>query len=142
MSIKKQLKALVSEVSSEELKTLGEENIINYEDLPIQQNYIDVITSQGIKIKNELTWFNAVTAYLNEEQKSSLLQLPFVDKVEPVRVFKFKKEEILPTSYLVKETSSQDQINYGSSFTQLNLSDIPQVHAKGITWKRNNYRHS
>jgi serine protease AprX len=115
------------------IKNMGEDNIITYEDLPIQQSYIDIIASRGIKIENKLTWFNAVTAYLNEVQKNSLLQLSIVDKIEPVRVFKFKREEIIPTNYLVKETSSQDQINYGSSFTQLNLSDIPQVHAKGIT---------
>jgi subtilisin family serine protease len=115
------------------IKNMGEDNIITYEDLPINKNYVDAITSQGIKIENELRWFNAITVYLNEEQKSSLLQLPFVDKVEPVRVFKFKREEMIPANYLVKETSSQDQINYGSSFTQLNLSDIPQVHTKGIT---------
>ena len=27
------------------MKTLGEDNIINYDDLPIQQNYIDALTS-------------------------------------------------------------------------------------------------
>jgi subtilisin family serine protease len=114
-------------------KTMGEENIVNYDDLPIQQNYLDELNALGIKIQNKLTWFNAVTAYLNEAQKKSILQLPFVDRIEPVRIFKFKKEEVIPVNYLVKETSSQDQINYGSSFTHLNLSDIPQVHAKGIT---------
>ena len=111
---------------------MGEENIINYDDLPIQQNYLNELIALGIKIENKLTWFNAVTAYLNETQKNSILQLTFVNNVEPVRTFKFKREEIIPTDYLTKAAVSQDQINYGSSFTQLNLSDIPQVHARGI----------
>jgi serine protease AprX len=129
---KKTIENLSERSIQRRIKTLGEENIINYDDLPIQQNYIDALTSSGISIENRLSWFNAVTAYLNEVQKNYLLQLPFVDQVEPVRVFKFKREEITSTNFLVKETSSQDQIRYGSSFTQLNLSDIPQVHAKGI----------
>ena len=133
MSIKKPLENLSERSIQRRIKTLGEENIINYDDLPIQQNYIDALTSSGISIENKLSWFNAVTAYINETQKNFLLQLPFVDRIEPVRVFKFKREEIIPTNYLVKETSSQDQIKYGSSFTHLNLSDIPQVHAKGIS---------
>ncbi len=114
------------------IKTLGEENFINYDDLPIQQDYLDELIALGIKIENKLTWFNAVTAYLNEAQKKSILQLTFVDKVEPVRTFKLKREEMTFAEYLTKAAVSQDQINYGSSFTQLNLSDIPQVHARGI----------
>lgn len=115
------------------IKNMGEDKIITYEDLPIPQNYIDDLVKNGIKIENTLSWFNAVTAYLNEAQKKILLQLASVDKVEPVRVFKFKRMEAIQTSSLVKEVLSQDQINYGSSFTQLNLSDIPQVHTNGIT---------
>src|SRR3989337_2606728 len=114
------------------MKTLGEDNIINYDDLPIQQNYIDALTSHGIKIENRLTWFNAVTSYLNDIQKSFIGTLSFVDKIEPVRVFNLKREEIISANQLGKITSNQDQIKYGSSFTQLNISDIPQVHAKGI----------
>jgi hypothetical protein len=115
------------------IKNMGEENIINYEDLPLHQNYVDEVISIGIKIENKLTWFNAVTAYLNEAQKNYLTSLSFIDRIEPVRIFRFKREETVPREYLVKAASSQDQINYGSSYTQLNLSDIPQVHAKGIT---------
>ena len=118
------------------IKTLGEDNIINYDDIPIRQNYLNEIEAFGIRIENKLTWFNAVTAYLNETQKNSLLQLIFVDKVEPVRTFKFNREEIIPTGYLVKEAASQDQIRYGSSFAQLSLSDIPQVYAMGINGDR------
>ena len=132
MNTKKQLKILSKRSIQRRIKTLGEENFINYDDLPIQQNYLDELIALGIKIENKLTWFNAVTAYLNEAQKNSILQLTFVDKVEPVRIFKFKREEMTSAEYLTKAAVSQDQINYGSSFTQLNLSDIPQVHAKGI----------
>src|SRR3990172_7440836 len=65
-------------------------------------------------------------------QKSFIGTLSFVDKIEPVRVFNLKREEIISANQLGKITSNQDQIKYGSSFTQLNISDIPQVHAKGI----------
>ncbi len=114
-------------------KTMGEDNIITYDDLPVKKDYVDFIFSQGIIIENELTWFNSVTAYLNNDQLNTLKQLSFVDRIEPIRVFKFKREEIISTENLIKPASSQDQINYGMSFTQLNLSDIPIVHQRGIT---------
>lgn len=130
---KKALESLSDRSIERRKKNMGEENIITFEDLPIQKNYVDFITSQGIRIENELTWFNSVTAYLNETQLNNLKKLSFVDRVEPVRIFSFKREAVMPVNQLVKETSSQDQINYGMSFTQLNLSDIPIVHQKGIT---------
>jgi hypothetical protein len=118
------------------IKNMGEDNIITYEDLPLTQNNIDDLISSGIKIENKLHWFNAVTAFLTEQQKNDLLSLSFVDRIEPVRLFKFKRDEVLLANYFVKPASSQDQINYGASFTQLDLSDIPQVHAKGISGEK------
>jgi len=129
----KAVESLSEQSIQRRIKTLGEENIVNYDDLPIQQNYLNELKTLGIKIENELTWFNAVTAYLSESQKNYIRTLPFIDRIEPARTLRFKRKEIIPTNYLVKETTSQDQIIYGSSFTQLNLSDIPQVHAKGIS---------
>jgi subtilisin family serine protease len=115
------------------IKNMGEENIITYDDLPIEQNYVKELILHGVKIQNELTWFNAVTTYLTESQRNTIRKLSFIDKIETVRVFRFKRNEMISSNYLVKETASQDQIKYGSSFTQLNLSGIPTVHEQGIT---------
>lgn len=113
-------------------KNMGKDNFINYDDLPINKIYIDSIASNGIKIENKLTWFNAITAYLTDLQKNFVKSLSFVEKIEPVRTFRFKREDSYPSNYLVKNIQTPYQLNYGDSYTQLNLSDIPQVHSKGI----------
>lgn len=113
-------------------KTLGSENIITYEDLPIYSKYIEELKTLGVKIENELRWFNSVTAFLTEAQINDILKKSFVSRIEPVRILRYKREN---TEYLDNYKTAvleNDQINYGTSFTQLNLSDIPKIHSLGI----------
>lgn len=110
-------------------KILGEE-IFSYGDYPIYEPYLDTLKNMGIQIVNQLNWFNAVSCYLNEEQKNYISSLPFVSKVERVRVFKSKRFDLNRGE---EGTLYKTSNNYGPSFNQLNLSDIPAVHSKGIT---------
>jgi len=115
------------------IKNLGEGNIISFEDIPIKPGYIFSLESLGIKIENNLKWFNAVSAYLTDQQFEEIFQLNFIDKIEKVRILKFSN--ILPevTGPLSMQSYLDFPINYGESFDQLQLSDIPIVHSKGIT---------
>lgn len=115
------------------IKNMGEENIITYEDLPIRYDYISQIENLGIKIDNKLKWFNAITAYLSEEKKNQVENLAFVDKVERVKKFVYKDLELISPSGYIEKPSSIFPIDYGQSFAQLQLSDVPAVHTKGIT---------
>lgn len=112
-------------------KNMGEENIISYEDIPIKQDYINFLEEMGIKIIHKLTWFNSVSVYLNEMQFLEVISLPFVEKIETVKSFKVKCSEYSQNN--LNKNPSVSDINYGPSFVQLNLSDIPIVHSKGIT---------
>src|SRR5690554_1887343 len=108
------------------------DEIITYEDLPINERYINIIESTGAQIIHKLTWFNAVSAYLNNEQLRKIKQFPFVEKVEPVRRFIRRRVENTEPP-IQKAPGKTTDYNYGQSFGQLQLSDIPIVHSKGIT---------
>lgn len=110
-------------------KVLGDA-IFSYGDYPIYGPYINQLKEIGIKIIHKLRWFNAVSCYLTDEQKLVLEQLPFVEKVEKVKSFKFREIEI---DFLYNQFNQNFSNNYGPSFNQLNLSEIPEVHSKGIT---------
>ena len=58
---------------------------------------------------------------------------PFVEKIEVVRKFVFKSPETEEPSQFLKQSSNLFSFDYGPSFDQLQLSDIPAVHTKGIT---------
>ena len=117
------------------IKNLGEENIISIEDIPIRNDYLFRITTMGIKIENRLKWFNAISAFLTDKQVNQVHQLEFVDKIETVRILIFKNELPGITDFLSKQTSIDFPIDYGQSFDQLQLSEVPTVHSKGITGK-------
>lgn len=113
-------------------KVMPSGNIITYEDLPIRQDYIGKLESIGVKIENKLRWFNAVSAYLTDNQITQIRSLPFVEKVDPVRVIYVKHGESEVNPGLNKTSSSPEQADYGPSFGQYQLSGIPIVQSKGL----------
>jgi serine protease AprX len=117
-------------------KSMGEDNYITYEDLPVSKNYITDVENLGIKIIRKLKWFNAVTANLNDDQLQLLNSFSFIKKIEPVRVLKYKHleevEESIPAINKINKTGSTTY-SYGSSLGQAEFSNVPDVHNLGIT---------
>jgi hypothetical protein len=127
------LNELTEKCITRRIKTLGEENIISYEDIPLKPEYIETLEAFGIKIENKLKWFNALSAYLTDQQFEEILQLNFIDKIEKVRILKFNNKLPEVSDPHRKQIYLDFPINYGESFDQLQLSDVPIVHSKGIT---------
>ncbi len=112
-------------------KVMGKDNIITFEDIPLDQNYINGIVNKGVKIENKLRWFNAVSAYLSDAQKTAVENIPYIKKVVRVKILNINPPPEFRESFAVKK-SSAGSADYGESYTEYSLSDIPQVHAKGI----------
>ncbi len=110
-------------------------SIITYEDVPIKEDYISAIENQGIKIQNKLNWFNAVSAYLTSPELSIISSFPFVQKIVPVKELNIANPNSLEKIFPDKIKDISADTLYGQSFQEFNLSDIPQVHAMGITGK-------
>jgi hypothetical protein len=115
------------------IKNMSNEELVTFEDLPLREDYIGQIKELGIKIGNKLNWFNAVTAYLNDEQIENVISLSFVAKVELVKTLIFRKNNTGAVSIFNKPINNLFSFNYGPSFGQLQLSEVPIVHSKGFT---------
>ncbi|MFH1196018.1 MAG: S8 family serine peptidase [bacterium] len=134
-SIYEEAKSILSEKCIERRKkNLGEE-YIGYEDFPVSSKYVSQLKEAGINTIHELKWFNCVTAILNSSQTEFVLSLPFVEKIEKVKSFK-SKDSFEPDKYLEKNIfnfpSVSTELNYGASYEQLQISEIPIVHNFGI----------
>ena len=112
-------------------KVMNSDSLITFEDIPLYADYIEQLLHLGIKIDNKLNWFNAVSAYLNDEQKQSVSSLSFVKRISLVKILYFQKNEAQILGLF--RTVIPDELDYGNSYTQLALSDIPIVQSKGIT---------
>jgi subtilisin family serine protease len=114
-------------------KNMGVGEIITYEDVPLNKEYINEIQSLGIKIENKLNWFNAVTTYLTEDQFNKVIELDFVAKLEPVKTLIFSNPKAEITASFNTPSYSPNDFGYGPSFGQLQLSEVPIVHSRGFT---------
>ena len=112
-------------------KVMNSDSLITFEDLPVSKDYISQLSVIGIKVVNELDWFNAVSAYLDNDLKKRAENLPFVRKVVPVKVLSFRNEQ--PENKGLMKSGNTGEQDYGNSYEQLALSNVPVVHSKGIT---------
>ncbi len=132
-SFQKAKSQLTEKCIQRRLKTLNEDNLINYDDLLIKEDYIENLQSLGITILHKLNWFNAVSCRLTSEQLRLIKKLNFVDKIEKVKTIVIKKQpEFFSVAKDFLKSNTTHSLDYGSSLTQLALSDVPEVHDKGI----------
>lgn len=110
------------------IKNMGDD-FITYEDIPLNEEYISALQTVGVEIIHKLKWFNSVSVRMNSTQFEQIKLLNFVEKIVPVKSLTFQKP-LVDDYELYKNNSTP---GYGQSFTQLNLSDVPLVHSKGIT---------
>ncbi len=109
---------------------MNSDSLITFQDLPVNEVYLSHLKVLGIKIENQLDWFNAVSAYLDNTLKNQVEHLPFVKQIVPVKVLIFRNSQ--PESGDPAKSTSTTGLDYGNSYVQLALSDVPIVHSKGI----------
>ncbi|MDQ7815595.1 MAG: S8 family serine peptidase [Melioribacteraceae bacterium] len=123
---------LLSKESIERRKQVMGNDYITFEDIPVNEKYIGALEAAGIKVVHQLKWFNAVSCYLSELQLNDLKKLSFIKRIEPVRAF---TKRVIPKEPSYKEpqlNKSNYSFDYGNSFTQNLLLEIPAVHDLGF----------
>lgn len=122
---------LTSKALERRIKNMGDD-YITIDDLPIYFNYTAELEKLGIKILRKLNWFNSVSAFLNYEQIELVNQLPFVKSIELVKKLSYIN------NFVYKEDNSLQKVsdttfNYGSSYKQMIVSEVPFIHSKNIS---------
>jgi subtilisin family serine protease len=126
---------VVSKVSLERRKkVLPENQLIDFQDIPVNGNYINQIKSNVIKIIHPSRWFNSVSAIVYPDQINELVNFPFIKEIELVE--RFRKS---PDPQTVENESYETQnevenltgFNYGSSLTQNQQINVVAVHNTG-----------
>ncbi len=117
-------------------KILSENNLIDFTDLPVNQNYINVIIHNGFELKQKSKWFNAISGFASQSEIYQIASNSFVKKIDVVGTFAKNYDDVeFKTTQSQNDNPPQPQgintLNYGSSFTQLNQISVPQVHDLG-----------
>ncbi|MEO8666371.1 MAG: hypothetical protein ABI462_12835, partial [Ignavibacteria bacterium] len=114
-------------------------SLVDYTDIPLNNNYINEIQTTGIEIKNKSKWFNRVSCFATKVQVEQLINKNFINKIDLVKTFRKDPDDIeLKRS---SESSEADNnggqnstdylLNYGSSLAQMELINVPMAHDSG-----------
>jgi subtilisin family serine protease len=114
-------------------KVLPPGDRVSAADLPIAETYLDRLRSLGVEPVCAVRWMNAVSAELDDAQRSAVLALPFVRDVVPVRAL--RTPAMPPDQPSAPVASKTAALDYGNSFTQVQMIDATLLHALGITGK-------
>ena len=117
---------------SRRMKVLPAGELVDVNDLPLFQPYVDAVAETGGVLRVKSRWMNAASFFLTPAQVSSVSSLPFVRTVEPVKRFRRRpalnegpKEQKWP-----RRTNSRD---YGQSVFQMQIINAIALHDIGIT---------
>ena len=122
------------------LKVKSPQDVVDFTDLPIYQNYVDGIASKVINVRVQAKWLNAVSVELYREQIENIADLSYVTGVEVVERYKKDKDDVeltmteCPPQVLTNDEPLVDTLNYGtgSALTQITQIKVNLVHNQGI----------
>ncbi|HMB94100.1 MAG TPA: S8 family serine peptidase, partial [Rhodothermales bacterium] len=90
-------------------------------DAPLSPVYLAILQDRGITPLVESRWLNAVSVQLDASQVEAVRKLPFVQYIRPVARLDLPPEpEAVPAS-TPRSASKQLALDYGDSFTQLDV---------------------
>ncbi|MEP7146684.1 MAG: hypothetical protein ABI792_06715, partial [bacterium] len=115
------------------LKVLSEDKLIDFSDLPVNNDYVRSVSGLGIDLIAKSRWLNGVSAYMNKAQLDKVKALDFVSQIKVVKKL-YKQEEIILPGRLTPD-SLKDINEYGNSYRQMEQVNVPKVHDLKITGK-------
>ncbi|MCK9204564.1 MAG: S8 family serine peptidase [Bacteroidales bacterium] len=117
--------------------------LIDQNDIPVNENYINSIKNLGVTILTRSKWFNGITIYcVNHELMDSILRFPFVKSVTKSIELnnskpddKFKIDEVLDEVKQLSGTNDMFEVstsfNYGQSYRQIHMLNGDSMHRMG-----------
>lgn len=116
-------------------KVLAPELVVNYNDIPVKQEYIDAVVKLGLTTNAVSKWFNGVSIKAKKDKLDEIKKLPFVEKIEGVGFLEFVK--VTPSGKTVNEQnryySAKTKLDYGYSYWQNEQINVPKLHDFGVT---------
>lgn len=121
---------------SRRTKVRGEEELIDFTDLPVSSEYIRVLKDMGLEPRVISRWLNSASVVIPPEILNRVRSIPFIKKIQPVASAVL---EPMPPGHAVKkgcvDSIGVHVLDYGESYDQNSQIRIPEVHDLGITGK-------
>ncbi len=120
--------------------------LVDWRDLPVYQEYVQRLRAMGFEVRAISRWVNAASVKCRSGELYRLYQVPFVRQLRPVASFPRRDITVEPVptpatssapgfglSSDARSLAPGDTSFYGATWRQLNLMQVPQLHAEGYT---------
>lgn len=119
---------------------------IEENDLPVNPDYITLVSATGVTVLNASKWFNSLTIYTTDNDAlDEINNLPFVQSVEkstgynPSEISKFEKEffanesiSSIPEDAYYKSSTEGKSYDYGEAYNQIEMLNGIELHDMGF----------
>jgi subtilisin family serine protease len=129
--------AVISERSLQRRRKVRASNeLVEYADLPVEQNYVEQLSQYVERVRQQSKWFNAASVVATKSQINAIATLPFVDKLELTWRARANRalEQEMPETDSPGEGNQGNGIldlSYGGSLNQNQQINVPAVHNTG-----------
>lgn len=119
------------------LRHLEHTPLVDWYDIPVEENYVHAVQSQTIRIRHRSRWLNAVSAEAYGYSLHRIADLGFVKKIDRVRSFRFHEPDLIRTQAMERPSLVEEPhtFDYGPSFNQINQINVPALHDLGYSGK-------
>lgn len=140
LSLSKQRQVQTDYLSSQAMqrRQLRGISVSGHGDLPLESTYLDQIEALGVQIHVISRWLNAVSCSGTTGQFSQIADLPFVESVEKVKIWRFRKEQLSTTPGKNTPQKRLYAQEYGFSDFQIHFHNIHHLYDKGLTGRNVN----
>jgi len=141
-AVLRRIKGQLTEKNLLRRQKLSKSDIVSFRDIPVHQEYVSRILSTGVSLRHRSRWLNAISVTADRSQLKGISKLPFVAKIDPVRLHKRPiwendTDELsairLPGNPMKKILI--DTLDYGNSLGQIRQINCHLAHEAGYTGK-------
>jgi len=114
----------------------GKGALTDIKDVPVNPVYISQLSKiDGVEIRHQSRWLNAVSANLTQDAYNRLMQLQFVSRISAVKSF-IRQPDIgnQDDDPPPEQNPRRDwNLNYGGSLRQNEFMNVPELHDRGYS---------
>jgi serine protease AprX len=113
----------------------GRTRAVTLADAPLAPSYVAAVAAASTRLRQQSRWLNAMSVEATADQVRAIESLAAVDRVELVRRFRQRREEIDlrgASAEAVEPLRKASTLDYGSSFGQVNQIKVPFLHDVGL----------
>lgn len=112
--------------------------LVDATDLPVDEAAVARVAAHVTAVRQRSRWLNAVSVRATAAQLAAVALLPEVRRVEPVARYRRRAADEIPAMETPPSPPRSRQprsagLDYGASLGQLQLLNVPPLHAQGLT---------